>query len=136
MESLWYYVRDGAQTGPVSFDELKVVAASGQIAAGDLVWQEGTPDWVPARSVAGLFPGPSPPPQPPQPPRQPPPPPSGTGLGGSREALPLADYDRGPPSQASEILALANEFLRRASAPNPAAIKPTPNEEERLTNAG
>src|SRR5215471_11462439 len=64
MESVWYYAREGAQTGPVSFDELKKVVGAGQIGPEDLVWKEGTPDWMPAKTIPGLFatPAPSPPP--------------------------------------------------------------------------
>ena len=47
MESVWYYVINGAQTGPVSFAELKDAAATGKLSPPDLVWQEGTADWVP-----------------------------------------------------------------------------------------
>src|SRR5271165_6127259 len=63
MESVWYYVVNGAQTGPVSLAELKDAAATGKLSPPDLVWQEGTADWVPARTVAGLFPA-APPPRP------------------------------------------------------------------------
>jgi hypothetical protein len=124
MDPVWYYVRGGKQTGPVSFDELKSAAAAGQIAPGDLVWQEGTADWVAARTVAGLFAGP------PVPPAVPP--------DGVAEPLPLDDHGRpaGAKSSAADIMALATEFLRRATAPNPATIAPNPAEEDRLTQAG
>src|ERR1051325_6850043 len=82
MESVWYYARGGAQTGPVSFGDLQAAAASGQLGADDLVWREGTAEWVAARTVAGLFPAaaapppaipnPPPPPPPTPPPRAPP----------------------------------------------------------------
>ncbi len=75
MESVWYYVVNGAQTGPVSLAELKDAAATGKLAPADLVWQEGTADWVPARTVAGMFPAAPPPPPrvaPPLPPSGPP----------------------------------------------------------------
>ena len=45
MESVWYYAHDGAQTGPVSFGDLRAAVASGQLVAEDLVWKEGTVDW-------------------------------------------------------------------------------------------
>ena len=47
MESVWYYARGGAQTGPVSFDDLKAAIKAGQLGRDDLVWKEGTADWVP-----------------------------------------------------------------------------------------
>lgn len=129
MDSVWYYVRNGAQTGPVSFDDLKALAASGQLAGNDLVWQEGTADWVTARSVSGLFAGP--------PPVAPPAPPAGRDR--EPEPLPMDDHDDrhpGGPSPASEVFALAKEFLRRTAASNPASIATTPAEDERLGRAG
>src|SRR5262249_28344170 len=39
-------------------------------------------------------------------------------------------------SPVKDVLVMANEFLRRTAAPNPATIKPTRDEDERLTNAG
>jgi hypothetical protein len=126
MEPVWYYVRGGKQTGPVSFEELKSAAASGQIAPGDLVWQEGTADWIAARTVSGLFAGP--------------PIPSATHAGGPPVPLPLDDRGRsgrgGAPSPAGDIMALAGEFLRRATTSNPATIAPNAAEEDRLTQAG
>ena len=123
MESVWYYVRNGAQSGPVSFDELKSAAASGQLAPADLVWKEGTADWVPSRTVAGLFAGP---------------PPAPLRLPGGREPepLPLDNSPRGGPSPAGEVFALAKVFLSRTMAANPTNITPTPAEEDCLTRAG
>ena len=67
MEPAWYYVLDGKQVGPITFEDLKAVAASGELTPDDLVWQEGTADWVDAKTVPGLFTGPTPaaPPAPP-----------------------------------------------------------------------
>ena len=66
MESVWYYVVNGTQTGPVTLAALKEAAAAKKLSPVDLVWQEGTSDWVPASTVAGLFPAapPAPPPHP------------------------------------------------------------------------
>src|SRR4029453_17968949 len=55
MESVWYYVVNGTQVGPVSLAEVKAAADTGKLAPTDLVWEEGTPDWVAARTISGLF---------------------------------------------------------------------------------
>jgi hypothetical protein len=145
MESVWYYARGGAQTGPVSFDDLKAAVAAGKLGAEDLVWKEGTADWIPARAVAGLFPMPAPPPTPaaiaPAPPRAPAP--SRFPSRGPAEALPLADEATpapppvsAPAAQSSEIIEMAKLFVRRAVASNPAAIVPIIQEDRLLTQAG
>ena len=64
----WYYARDGRQTGPVSSEQIKQLAASGDLVPDDLVWKEGMTTWAHARSVNGLFSAPSPAVPPPLPP--------------------------------------------------------------------
>ncbi|HET6246440.1 MAG TPA: GYF domain-containing protein [Tepidisphaeraceae bacterium] len=51
----WYYHQNGQQLGPVDFPTLQHMAAAGQLAANDQLWQEGTEAWVDASVVAGLF---------------------------------------------------------------------------------
>lgn len=53
--SQWYYTRNRQQNGPVSFDELKQIAATGGLTPSDMVWNPPMPDWIPASSVQGLF---------------------------------------------------------------------------------
>ncbi|MGQ9576817.1 MAG: DUF4339 domain-containing protein [Thermoguttaceae bacterium] len=53
----WYYWRGGQQFGPVSSAELKRLADQKDLAPEALVWREGMAQWVPARSVRGLFEG-------------------------------------------------------------------------------
>jgi hypothetical protein len=69
---LWYYLRDGAQLGPVSWEDLVNAARTGNLVPGDLVWTEGMAQWQPAASIPGLIPQqPVPPPAygaPPMPP--------------------------------------------------------------------
>ncbi len=90
----WYYAEQGQQRGPVAFEELQALAASGRLRPSDLVWREGLPEWVPASTQPGLFaappqsPAPLPPQRPtftpayePRPPFYRPPPPSGGGAG-------------------------------------------------------
>lgn len=55
MGAAWYYVKDEQQVGPVSGEQLKQLATSGQLAPGDLVWKDGMADWVPASRIKGLF---------------------------------------------------------------------------------
>ena len=57
MATEWHHARDGEQTGPVSFDELKWRASAGLLRADDLVWCEGMTGWEPAARIAGLIPG-------------------------------------------------------------------------------
>jgi hypothetical protein len=51
----WFYARGSQQTGPVSFDQLRQLAASGQLGPQNMIWAEGTPAWVPAGTQAALF---------------------------------------------------------------------------------
>lgn len=66
--SKWFYSANGQAIGPVTFDQLRQLAADGRLSPADLVWAEGTPNWVAAHTVAGLLPpahAPAPTPQPP-----------------------------------------------------------------------
>jgi len=55
---MWYYSKPGSsdRQGPISADELRKKAASGEIGRDDLIWKDGMADWVAARSAKGLFP--------------------------------------------------------------------------------
>ena len=60
MASQWYYSLEGqgqTQEGPIPTSELKLMAATGKLKPEDRVWKEGTPTWVSARQVKGLFDG-------------------------------------------------------------------------------
>jgi hypothetical protein len=60
--SEWYHTRKGEQVGPVDFETLRNMAASGELdAEKDLVWSNGMKDWIAAGKVAGLFDQPPPP---------------------------------------------------------------------------
>ena len=54
MNNEWYYGQHDQQLGPVSIEELKALAAAGQLARTDIVWIEGFDDWIPAAEVEGL----------------------------------------------------------------------------------
>ncbi|MFZ4733093.1 MAG: GYF domain-containing protein [Pirellulales bacterium] len=60
----WHYAIGGERFGPIEPEELRGLAAAGRLAPDDLVWKPGLAEWVAARSVRGLFPGPVPPPLP------------------------------------------------------------------------
>ena len=54
--SQWYYSKNNQQLGPLSPEQLKQLAASGQLQPSDLVWREGMSQRTEARKVKGLFP--------------------------------------------------------------------------------
>jgi len=60
----WHYAIGGERFGPIEPEELRGLAAAGRLGPDDLVWKPGLAEWVTARSVRGLFPGPVPPPLP------------------------------------------------------------------------
>lgn len=54
-ELRWYYAVDDAHVGPVSASKFWQLAEEGVIQADTLVWCTGYTDWVPARTIDGLF---------------------------------------------------------------------------------
>ncbi len=56
----WHYTRAGAQQGPVPWEQLQSLAASGQLQLNDLVWNAGMSQWAPAASVPCLIAAPPP----------------------------------------------------------------------------
>jgi hypothetical protein len=76
MEAEYYYSREGERFGPVPGDQLKQLAASGQLEPHDLVWKQGMANWVEAARVKGLFPNSPQPPEVGATSAAPPPPPS------------------------------------------------------------
>ena len=53
--SQWYYSKAGQRQGPVSEEQLRQLAATGQLQPGDLIWKEGMSQWTAASSITGLF---------------------------------------------------------------------------------
>jgi hypothetical protein len=51
----WHFAVEGRQAGPVGFEQLHRMAQSGSLRSSDLVWRVGTPQWVSAGSIPGLF---------------------------------------------------------------------------------
>src|SRR5262245_61332580 len=56
MSTSFYYMHDGHRVGPVSDHNLRAAAARGQLDSDDLVWAEGSPDWVRAATIPAPFP--------------------------------------------------------------------------------
>jgi hypothetical protein len=55
MADRWYYVHGDSKQGPCTGQQLKELAAAGQILPTDTVWKEGIEKGVPARKVRYLF---------------------------------------------------------------------------------
>lgn len=56
MGDRWIVTRDGKQChGPFSDAQLKDLASSSRLLPSDMLWQEGSTQWVPADSIDGLF---------------------------------------------------------------------------------
>jgi hypothetical protein len=52
----WFYSAGDTRQGPVTEPELRRLALEGKLKPSDLVWKDGMPDWVEARTVESLFP--------------------------------------------------------------------------------
>jgi hypothetical protein len=52
----WHYLQNDQPQGPVSAQDLRRLVVAGRLKPADLVWQEGTPEWIRAGRVKGLFP--------------------------------------------------------------------------------
>src|ERR1700730_18600490 len=55
MDPGYYYSREGQRFGPVPGEQLKQLAAAGQLQPDDLIWKEGMANWIQAARVKGLF---------------------------------------------------------------------------------
>jgi hypothetical protein len=53
MSSYWL-ARNGQKYGPYPLEQLQQMAATGQVASSDSVWQEGMPNWVPLTQVVSV----------------------------------------------------------------------------------
>ncbi|QQL45324.1 GYF domain-containing protein [Sulfuriroseicoccus oceanibius] len=63
--SEWFYTSNGQSNGPVSFETLKNLAASGHFTNSEnLVWTKGMDEWSRADQIPGLQPSSTPPPLP------------------------------------------------------------------------
>ena len=60
-EQGWFYADSNKQQqGPLAFDEIQRLAASGAIQPSTLIWKEGMAGWTAASEVQGVFPNPAP----------------------------------------------------------------------------
>src|SRR5437870_5831733 len=55
ISTAWYYAQNQQHFGPIDFEQLRHLAASGHLRATDSILKEGTRQWVPASSLPGLF---------------------------------------------------------------------------------
>ena len=55
MAQQWYYEKDGIQHGPVTSQQLKQLAVSGELQPSDSVCRDGRDERKPAKAVKGLF---------------------------------------------------------------------------------
>lgn len=53
-EESWYASRDNKQIGPLAFEALQQMAQIQELGRDDLVWEIGTPGWIPAGQVPAL----------------------------------------------------------------------------------
>jgi ferredoxin len=58
-EPAWYLARNKQRVGPLSFAQLRELAAQGELSRDDMVVQAGAQKWVAAGEVHGLFPQPA-----------------------------------------------------------------------------
>ena len=56
-QGVWFYNCDGRTSGPVSFQELRRLAATGILRPDDLGWKDGAEAWKQVGYLAGLFEG-------------------------------------------------------------------------------
>ncbi|WP_291177434.1 MULTISPECIES: DUF4339 domain-containing protein [Gimesia] len=56
MAKEWHYAIGGEKYGPVTSQQLKALADSGELQPSDLAWTEGKDEWKPASGIKGLFP--------------------------------------------------------------------------------
>ena len=54
MADQWYYTEQRERRGPVSEEQLKQRASSGQLKPTDKVWKKGMANWVPASTIDAL----------------------------------------------------------------------------------
>jgi hypothetical protein len=52
---IWYYARGTERVGPITLEQLRALAASGQLRPEENVWTDGMPQWAPAGSRPELF---------------------------------------------------------------------------------
>lgn len=56
MADQWYVGRSGQRAGPYTTEQVRQMAAAGQLLPSDLLWKDGLENWVPLTQVKGLLP--------------------------------------------------------------------------------
>lgn len=56
MAEQWHISINGSQQGPLTSEQVRLLAARGKLRPTDHIWKDGMPNWVMASSVRGLFP--------------------------------------------------------------------------------
>jgi hypothetical protein len=54
---MYFVAKNGQQTGPYTLEQLRQMAAAGQLLRTELVWREGMAEWQAAETVVGVFDG-------------------------------------------------------------------------------
>jgi uncharacterized RDD family membrane protein YckC len=102
----WHYVALGKAVGPVSEEELRRLAASGQVTRDTLVWRAGMPEWREARLARpDLWPA--------VPPPAPAPPPAAGGVAGDAPAVAAMASIPGPLPVATRFAGFWIRFVAR-----------------------
>lgn len=52
----WYVARENARYGPYTAAQLRALATNGQLSATDMLWREGSQNWIAAGTFSELFP--------------------------------------------------------------------------------
>lgn len=55
VETTWYYARGGERVGPLTAEQMRALAADGQLRRDDSVWADGMSHWAPAGGQPELF---------------------------------------------------------------------------------
>jgi hypothetical protein len=100
--AVYYYDDSGKPSGPVTLDEIRRKLASGEIKPETLVWKQGMPAWVAARTLPELAANPSPVPGPGPKPAPMPSPVAAQG-GCSGERVYLSDAFKTAPNTSSQV---------------------------------
>ncbi len=55
-DASWFVAIEGVQKGPLTTEQLRAMAASGDVNGGNYVWREGLAEWTPMSNIAELTP--------------------------------------------------------------------------------
>ena len=110
MAPVWYFARDDQERGPFTESQMKTLVSAGKLRQFDLVWKEGTSDWVMVSEADELHVPALEPPAPHE---------SGSSPDATRESLEIAPAERDPETRAPlapTVSPVARESYRTARA--------------------